>query len=367
MHLESIEVNGAKLPLYATLEDQAAPPVDSFAYNHGTYILGLLDSAIPAPADELADFPTAPPRNVGVFFFVRENLRLPQFDSTWITTPPVAEKEKRVASNPEKQQPAPAPAPAPAAPATTATQAPAEPAQDKTQQAYEISAPSPVARDSPPANPTAAAPPEKPAALPVVEGVAIPAELSKSVDAKKNKVGDKVEAKTTAASRLPGGIVLARDTRIEGHISNLKAKSKDSAGAMVEITFDRALTADGRELPLHATLRAIGRPLTKAPAAMDDSMVSPGPGIPAAGSASGVPPPRGSPGPPPSEPPQVSNPDSGAAMPGEHDPNALSADSRGVVGLKGLALSTSADASVISSAKGNVHLDKGTQLILLTQ
>jgi hypothetical protein len=187
------------------------------------------------------------------------------------------------------------------------------------------------------------------------------------VDAKKSKVSDNVEAKTTAALTLPGGIVLARDTRIGGHVSNVQAKSKDSAGSMVEITFDRAFTGDGRDLPLQAALQAIGRPLTKAPAAMDNSIASPGVGMPAAGSASGVPPPRGSPGPPPSEPPQVSNPDSGAAMPGEHDPDALNADSRGVVGLKGLSLGTSGNASVIRSDKGNVHLESGTQLILRIQ
>jgi hypothetical protein len=346
VRLESIEINGAELPLYATLADQAAPPVN------------------PYPGDgreeQLADFSAAPPRNVGVFFFVREQLHLKPFDSAWITTSAETEKGNAAAPNSaiqklafsEQHEIPPPPAQVPSQPPNVTAEAPVQ---------------SPAAQNSPPPNPTTQSQTATQASSSLPSGTVISAALSKPVDAKKSKVGDKVEARTTAPSTLPGGIVLAQDTRIEGHLSNVKAKSKDSAGSMVEITFDRALTGDGRDLALQATLQAVGRPLTRAPAAMDDSIVSPGTGMPAAGSASGVPPPRGSPGPPPSEPPQVANPDSGAAIPGEHNPDALNADSQGGFGLKGLSLGTSRNASVITSDKGNVHLESGTRLILRIQ
>jgi hypothetical protein len=56
-------------------------------------------------------------------------------------------------------------------------------------------------------------------------------------------------------------------------------------------------------------------------------------------------------------------------MPGENNTSgaALSAKSEGVIGYKGLSLNATPDASRISSEKGNVHLEKGSQLILRTQ
>ncbi len=484
VRLESIELNGTEEPLYATLADQAVPP---------TLFLGYQDRE-----KVLADFPTAPPRNVGVFFFVREQLRLKQFDSAWITTSAETEKEKQAAPNSATQTQAfesevqkvilaindsqkavdlqnmtPFPTPGsfcdfpnlpdivayrsqaieagksadagvlntlyaglgdkfkyefleslslfvhgcamqsqyegassrevgqsrflwgewaewygahrkaiedavnlrkldadwPAAPAS-APQGETAPAKNEVSQDHapqmEMPAHSPV--QNPPApNPASPVPPEHALPSSVAGRTTIFAELARSVDAKKSKVGDKIEAKTTQDSLLPDKTALPRDTNIFGHISNVKASSKDSPGSMVEIIFDGARLKDGRELPLQLTVQAIGRPLQAAPVAMDNSIVSPSPGMPAAGSASGLAPPRGSASLPPSEPPQVANPDSGAAMPGEHDPDALNADSRGVVGLKGLALSTTPTASVISSDKGNVHLEKGTRLILGTQ
>src|SRR5258708_4024431 len=49
----------------------------------------------------------------------------------------------------------------------------------------------------------------------------IAAELSKSLDARKNKVGDKVEAISTMDLLFHGQIVLPRDTKILGHVTNI--------------------------------------------------------------------------------------------------------------------------------------------------
>jgi hypothetical protein len=373
VRLESIEVNAAELPLYATLESQEAPPVNPFAGPVNAF-------AGDDRAEQLADFPTAPPRNVGVFFFVREKLRLPQFDSAWITTSSDTEKESAAAPAGQQNQTAlpektkqqiaetetqPAPPPASSLPPSK-TAAQDEISQDPAPQ-NETPAQPAATQNAPAPNPETPAPAGTPADGSVPQGIAISAELAKSVDARKSKVGDEVEAKSTVDLLLPDKTALPRETKIIGHVSNAKARSKDSPGSMVEIIFDRVLLKDGRQLPLQASLQAIGQPLPRAPAPMDNSIVSPGAGTPAAGSASGAPPQRGSPGPPPTEPPQVSNPDSGAEMPGEHNPDALNADSQGVFGLKGLSLGTARNASVISSGKGNVHLEKGTQLILRTQ
>ena len=45
----------------------------------------------------------------------------------------------------------------------------------------------------------------------------------------------------------------------------------------------------------------------------------------------------------------------------------LGSTSQGVVGINGLMLTASPQGSIVSSQKDNVHLEKGTQLLLKTQ
>jgi hypothetical protein len=503
VRLESVEVNGASLPLYATLETQEPPPVMSYA--------GRFNDLAANARSVFADFPTAPPRNVGVFFFVREQLRLKQIDSFWVTTSQDAGKESQASVNAKAQEktfageikkfilamdysqkaidlqnsapsataggfcgfpnlqdilayrqkaievgnsadadvlnklypdwgnkfkvdlkglslfvhgcemqsqfeglavrevgesrllskewadwyaahqkpmedavnrrglssewnrtwtaadkanPAAGPEIAAKGPGEVVVPQPAAPAVD--------TPPVPVALPQAPAPPAAQNPPPPVQAAKseslFLSGTAIAAELSKSLEAKKSQVGDKIVAITTANFTMADRTALPRGSRIEGHISKVKAKSKDSPGSMVEITFDRIRTAAGRELPLQATVQAIARPLPPQQAAMDDSILQGPPGPPAAGASNGNGT-RGGAGPPPSEPPKVSNPDAGTAMPGEDDSRAaaLSATSEGVLGYKGLSLNARAEASIVSSEKDNVHLEKGTQLILKTR
>jgi len=89
VRLESIELKGAEVPLHARLADQAAPPINYLSWDDRK--------------EMLADFPAAPPRNVGIFFFVREKLHVRQIDSAWITTLPEAGNGSR-ATSPSQQQ-----------------------------------------------------------------------------------------------------------------------------------------------------------------------------------------------------------------------------------------------------------------------
>jgi hypothetical protein len=213
------------------------------------------------------------------------------------------------------------------------------------------------------------------AANELAPGTILSVELSKSLDAKKLKANDKFEARTVMDLLSHGQIVIPRNTRIIGHVTEAKAHSKQSPGAMVGITFDRALMRDGRELPLRAAVQAVARPLQTAPAfPAEDPTGASATGIPSAsqsqrgpitGAATGAssagtqfPTPRGYP------------PDSGAGLPS--DPanatgstvSPLGPTSKGVVGIRGLSLDSSGPTSVISSKTDNVRLDGGTQLIL---
>src|SRR5712692_3937186 len=206
-------------------------------------------------------------------------------------------------------------------------------------------------------------------------GSAVQAELVKPVDAKKNKVGDEVVAKTTHDVKSEGHVVIPKGSKLIGHVTEVKAHSKEQAASELGIAFDHAILKNGTEMPLALGIQAIGRSQTSAAAMTDDSMTTGGAGamgssgarasggggmlggarstagtvVNTAGStAGGVANTAGS---------------AGGAVSGP-----LSASSQGVVGLPGLSLatqtSTSTNASVISSQGSNVHLDSGTEMIL---
>ena len=199
-------------------------------------------------------------------------------------------------------------------------------------------------------------------------GTVIPAELSKSVDAKKAKAGDKIEAKTPVDLLSHGKIVIPKNTKIIGHVTEAKAHSKESPDSMVGITFDRISMKDGHDVPIQAAVQAIARPLQSA--ALSSSTASDTGGMP----SGGTPTYGGGGGMGGARPPErvasypggtstgtdPSLPQSGTIAP-------LGPTSQGVVGMKGLSLKASGQASVISSETDNVHLDSGTQLMLRTQ
>jgi len=195
-------------------------------------------------------------------------------------------------------------------------------------------------------------------------GTIIPAELAKSIDAKKAKSGDQVVAKTAIDLRSKdGSTVIPKGTKILGHITDAKARGKDEPGSMVVMAFDKIEIKGDRDLQFNGGIQAIGKAQqTAAAGGGGGSPMSESGGMPSGGGAGqggmggartggmGAPPSgTGYPGNAPAE--------SGATGP-------LSPTSQGVVGIPELSLQDSAQGSVISSNRGNVHLDSGTQLIL---
>src|SRR6267143_3950131 len=204
-------------------------------------------------------------------------------------------------------------------------------------------------------------------APPVAPGTTIPAELSKSIDAKKIKSGDKIEAKTTMDLLAHGQIVIPRDTKVSGHVTEAKPRSKESPESLVGITFDRISLKDGRELPVRASVQAIGRSLHGLPVPGNE----PAGQAPIDATSANNPDGRGTMGGPsrrggPPSYPASNTPElpSGTAVSGGSAGSVLGPHSQGVVGMKGLQLSTSGPASLVISNSKNVHLDSGTQLVL---
>jgi len=194
-------------------------------------------------------------------------------------------------------------------------------------------------------------------------GTIIPVELSKSLDAKKAKAGDKIEAKIPTDLLSQGKIVIPRNTKVIGHVADTKAHSKESPDSRVGLTFDQLVMKDGREIPLQVVVQAIARPLQ--PAVASDTHMNEGAGMP-----SGSPSTAGGGGMGASRTTErvASIPtNTGSDSPPPTTVAPLGPTSQGVVGMKGLSLDSSGQASVVSSQTDNVHLDSGTQLILRTQ
>jgi len=230
-------------------------------------------------------------------------------------------------------------------------------------------------------------------------GTAVNAELDKSLDSKKAKVGDAVTARTTEAVKEEGKVVLPKGTKLMGHVTRASARGKGDSDSTLGVQFDRAELKGGQEMAVQLALQALAAPAGVAPIGGDDLQ-----GMGAGGSASASGASRGGAGAPVggavsgaastaarttgnvagaanSTVNSTTNAAAGAAESvgattqgatgGLNSSGQLVANSRGVFGLNGLSLSADASnstqGSVIASSGKSVRLDSGTRLLLTTQ
>jgi hypothetical protein len=226
----------------------------------------------------------------------------------------------------------------------------------------------------PPAQSTAARPAPAQGTLRIAPGSVIPVELTKTVDAKKAKTGDEVVARVTGDMKTESGAVLVpRDTKVIGHVTEVQARNKEQKESQLAIVFDRAVTKDGNTMQLPMSIQAvIGQQQNdnrNAQAGYDQAAVpTPGGGIPAGGGGGGR---TGS-----MSSPQASNtssrqaastgiPASDTSSSGPHPP--INAQTQGVIGIANVTLSPAsggAQGSVLMSEKSNIKLESGTMLLL---
>jgi len=201
-------------------------------------------------------------------------------------------------------------------------------------------------------------------------GTAINAQLNSSVDSKKAKAGDEVEAHTTEEIKYAGRTIVPQGTRLEGHVTEATARSKGHSGSTLAIQFDKAIPKKGEEISLNVALVAIAAPQSDVSGGLPGSGSDPvvGAGAPTAAGS-----PMGTGRTPTSAPGTPSYPAGGAAgATTESNGSAqLPANSRGVYGLKDLKLMAASanggQTTVITSSGKNVRLNSGTRLLLVAQ
>jgi hypothetical protein len=204
--------------------------------------------------------------------------------------------------------------------------------------------------------------------LKIAPGSVIPVQLSKTVDAKKAKTGDEVVATVTQDLKAnSGAVVVPKDTKMIGHVTEAQARNKEQKQSELGITFDHAVVK-GDQMQLPMSIQAVIAPPSNSPSAAAPDAPSPS----AAGGNSGSSPTTGSrtTGTGTTPAPQPNYPSGGASEPASQNEARppITGNTQGVIGMSDVKLDSSSQnsqqGSVLTSEKNNVKIEKGTMLLL---
>lgn len=182
----------------------------------------------------------------------------------------------------------------------------------------------------------------------------IQVELNKSLDARKLKAGDLVEAKITTDLKSSDGTFIPRGSIVKGHVVEASSRANGAPESSLRLSFDSIVPKHGPEMPITGQIKAVGAsPSFAAPHPPESTQPPVGPGTVGTGPAlsrDAVPPPSSQlPNPTPS------GPSAGAV---------LTSESTGVVGIPNVQMQ--GDSTLTSQAK-DLKLDAGTMMILRVQ
>jgi hypothetical protein len=197
-------------------------------------------------------------------------------------------------------------------------------------------------------------------------GTAILAELNSGLDSKKLKAGDKVAAHVAEPMKSNDGrTIMARGTKLEGHVTQADARNKGGSASILGIQFDKAELKDGTEIALNVVIQAMAPRDSSGPAGRDDDS------SPRAIGTNQTSPMGGGHAPPPNSSPQTADTGGGpGSFPGAGGPR-LDERSQGAVGMKGITLDSQPvdgrAATIVSSNGKSVKLEDGTRMVLVVQ
>ena len=206
----------------------------------------------------------------------------------------------------------------------------------------------------------------------IAPGSVIPVELTKTIDAKKEKPGDEVQARVTQDMKAVNGqILLVKDTKVLGHITEDQPRTKEQKESHIGIAFDHVVMKNGEDTQLPMSIQAIIAPSNSwadnnagagnPPPGPTPGGMSPGGGMERSpGMGTGAPSPA-------QNTPAAGSEFPTTPQPGAHAQPPITGNTQGVVGISNLKLSATAhgmQGSLVSSEKGNVKLDSGTLMLL---
>lgn len=103
-------------------------------------------------------------------------------------------------------------------------------------------------------------------------------ELSKTVDAKKAKIGDRVTAQLLADVLSHGKVAISRNSKLIGHVTEAQARTRENPLSRLGMVFDTVRAKHGAEVPLNTEILAMQPPpeiQTEAPPMQHRRTISP--------------------------------------------------------------------------------------------
>ena len=176
---------------------------------------------------------------------------------------------------------------------------------------------------------------------------AFAATLARSVDSKKLKEGDEISAKTISTMRTADGTMIPGGSKVIGHVTQAKARSKGDSESSLGVAFEKIEVAGGKQIPIKGMLQAVGP--NPSESSGPDTGAAGGNNMNAGGSSAGA---------------TMASPaaatDNMRLPGGAKGSKTLTPQSTGVVGMKNMQL----DNSVLTSTGKEVKLDMGSQLMI---
>ena len=228
---------------------------------------------------------------------------------------------------------------------------------------------------------SAQAPPSaQPPSPPRPNGVlTVVVQLSKGLNAKKLKIGDRVTSRAIQDVVLAGRIVIPRDSKLIGHVTDVVSLTKTDPRSRLAMVFESGELRGGGKVPLRGVIQALAPPLPdpflEAVMASSSSYAAWENGHPVNGAMMSTGQTNA-----PTEITSVRPRQTGAraleqrerALEDADKPHsggsgphgALTAGSHGVFGLPGLFLTDTAAVPAIVASGQNVELKNGTQIVL---
>ena len=109
----------------------------------------------------------------------------------------------------------------------------------------------------------AAAPVQSSPARVLAKG-SFPVKVTKTLDSSKLKVGDAVEVETAGSFKLPGGTLVPKGSKLMGHVTAAKARSKGDSNSELTVSFDKLSITSGKLLSIKGTVQAVFPPAEEA-------------------------------------------------------------------------------------------------------
>lgn len=202
----------------------------------------------------------------------------------------------------------------------------------------------------------------------VPQGATLVVELAKSIDAKKARSGDPVKAEVVQDVIANGHIVIPQGSHLLGHITEAKPLNSATEPCVLGVVFDHVALKHGDKLSLNAVMEALAPPVPE-PDPLGSSSYGGSKG-------SGSQPISGH------NPGWITDPrdridhSRGTALSKAGDPSTygspnnslqnghLGSGNRGVFGMPGVSLKLGAPAPELVSAKADIKLESGTQMVL---